>query len=105
MKYQTIWISTRGFANEGNYVFGSEHDVQRVWYAKRDANPDARYRLESSHRTLAASRRSADKLNRFEARSARRNAYQCYIGVIDAAEYVSTLSADDPERAALRLSL
>jgi hypothetical protein len=105
MKYQTIWISTRGFANEGVYAFGAEADVQRTWYAYRDNNNDARYSVQSTHRTLDAARRSAEKLVQLEKNSARRNAYQCTISTLDAAEYVSYLGPDDPVRAGLRMAL
>jgi hypothetical protein len=105
MKYQTIWISTRGFANEGVYAFGTEADVQRTWYAHRDNNPDARYSVQSSHNTLDAARQSAGKLVRWEEHSAKRNAYQCNISTLDASEYVGHLGPDEPVRAALRLTL
>lgn len=58
--YQVWWISPRGFANEGKYIYGPEDACDKatdpVWNSV-----DGRLHHISSHRTLEAARRRAER--------------------------------------------
>lgn len=60
--FAVFWVSERGFANEGGYVYGDIAKV-RASVADLDAS-NARWSLESKHKTLAAARRAAITLAR-----------------------------------------
>lgn len=51
--YQVNWISPRGFANEGNYVYGVSSEVEE------EAASAAKNHVVSNHRSLTTARRVA----------------------------------------------
>jgi len=53
MKYAVAWVSPRGFANEGQYLYG-EIDKVKADKAFQDAvfNPDATSKIMSRHKTM-----------------------------------------------------
>ena len=76
--YRVWWHSARGFANEGDYVYGSKEDVDALLDGKLNCS------LMSKHRTLAAAQSAAERLERRD-RKACPNHEICSYGVIDAA--------------------
>lgn len=64
MLYIVRWVSQRGFANEGDYLYGERKSV----IADQDSQSAQVRTIISRHRTLESSRRRAEK----ELRIARR---------------------------------
>jgi hypothetical protein len=60
--FAVFWVSERGFANEGSYVYGDIAKI-RASVNQLDAS-NARWSKESQHKTLAAARRAAILLTR-----------------------------------------
>lgn len=60
--FVVFWVSERGFANEGSYVYG---DIDKVRASVANLDPyQARWSIESRHKTLATARRAAITLAR-----------------------------------------
>ena len=60
--FAVFWVSERGFANEGNYVYG---EMAKVRASVADlAASNARWSIESKHKTLVAARQAAITLAR-----------------------------------------
>jgi len=55
-----VWVSPRGFANEGNYIYGPEAKVLKSveW---TDRNPNAFHAVLSRHKTLKDARLMAER--------------------------------------------
>ena len=78
-KYRVWWFSPRGFANEGDYVFGSREDCDELLDGEVNAT------LMSKHLSIEAARLAAERLERKDRRNTPSHEI-CSIGVMDAAE-------------------
>lgn len=78
-EYRVWWYSPRGFANEGDYVYGSKADVDALLNGKVHCT------LMSKHRSIDTARAAAERLERKE-RKACPSHEICSYGVVDAAD-------------------
>lgn len=58
--YCCYWLSPRGFANEGDYVYGSREDCETA-VGRLNMEAGARVVRVSQHRTLGAAKKSAEQ--------------------------------------------
>ncbi|WP_207540755.1 hypothetical protein [Sabulicella rubraurantiaca] len=58
--YCCYWLSPRGFANEGDYVYGSREDCEAA-VQRLDLKAGARVVRVSQHRSLEAAKKSAEE--------------------------------------------
>lgn len=62
-EYYVYWISPRGFANEGDYVYGTPDEITQELGSNRKAESLRQY-VESRHKSLATARWGAAKAAR-----------------------------------------
>ena len=82
MKYQSAWISPRGFSNEGTYIYGTSEEVAEVVNHLDMSN--ARYDIYN-HQRLDTAQAKAEKNARVDAKNTPRHEI-CAIGVCHATE-------------------
>lgn len=82
MKFQSAWISPRGFANEGTYIYGTKEEVSAVVDQSDISN--VRYNI-SDHKRLDAAQAKAEKGARTDIKNTPSHEI-CAIGVCHATE-------------------
>jgi hypothetical protein len=84
--YACYWLSPRGFANEGTYLYGTIEDCRKAVEPYYD-NTNSVYTLLSRHETIEAAQARAEKESRI---SRKRTAWgeQDYTGSESAIDYM-----------------
>lgn len=63
--FAVFWVSPRGFANEGDWIYGPAEELRKAIAESEPKN----YHRESFHKTIGAARRSAINLARRDRRA------------------------------------
>lgn len=63
LQYQSVWVSPRGFANEGSYVYGLKAEIEQLFERYRDSE-NAGWDHVSYHRTVDAAQGKCERLSR-----------------------------------------
>jgi len=91
IKFQVIWASPRGFANEGSYIHGSESDLNT--FCENFDYTSGVITVISSHRNSGTAATTAYKL----ARRDRKNTPKCEVCNIDSFHVSKVLDQQDEE--------
>lgn len=89
-KYKVIWHSPRGFANEGNYIYGDDKTLEEladtlgVW-----GNVNCEWTEMSSHNTLDNAKKAAEKICTKDRKGHTNWHEDAYFSVLSATEFLA----------------